>query len=271
MTLDGVAVVEVASFLPGPFAGARLAGLGADVVKVEPPGGDPTEDWSPTAYEALNDAKTVVELDLTGPDRDRFRDRVVDADVVVTAHRPSTLEKLQLTADDLHAAADGLVVVQLFGHGDRERAGHDLTYQARGGLAGPDAPVTPVADLAAGERVATEAVAGLFHRERTGEPSTRAVVAESVARDWADAARPIADVLAGHPGYDVYACRSGHLAVACLEDRHWERLCSRLDEPGWVDRPDGVADALADRLGQRPVEDWLAELDGLPVAGLADS
>lgn len=269
--LDGVGVVEVATLLPGPFAGRRLLDLGADVTKVEPPGGDPVKHWDREGYEALNGDKDVVEIDLTTDDgRDLFRDRVAAADVVVTANRPSTLAKLGLAAPDLHAIRDDLVVVQLLGHADPDRVGHDLTYQVEAGLVGPgdDLPPVVVADLAVAERVATRAAAGLYHRERTGQGSVARVVAEEVAGSWATANRPVVDLLKAHPGYDIYACADGHLAVACLSPKEWEGLCRQLDEPDWIGRPDGVEEALAARLAERPAKAWIKELTGLPVAML---
>lgn len=272
--LAGVRVVETTTLLPGPFAGRRLLDLGADVAKVEPPGGDPVKHWNSDGYEALNGDKEVVEIDLTTEDgQSRFQDRVGDADAVVTANRPSTLAKLGLTAPDLHDVRDDLVVVQLLGHSDPERAGHDLTYQVEAGLVGPDDGLPPVtvADLAAAERVATHAVAGLFHRERTGQGSVSRVVAEEVAASWATANGPVVEILRAHPGYDIYACADAHLALACLSPKEWKRLCRRLDEPDWIDRPDGVREALADRLAERPAEAWIDDLDGLPVAVVGSS
>jgi crotonobetainyl-CoA:carnitine CoA-transferase CaiB-like acyl-CoA transferase len=131
--LDGIRVVSLAVNLPGPLAAARLAAMGATVTKVEPPDGDPLQRYASGWYAELTQGQQVLTLDLKDrADRTHASRLLAEADVLLTAMRPSALDRLGLQDDvDEH----GLVLVEIVGHdGDRaDEAGHDLTYQAAHG------------------------------------------------------------------------------------------------------------------------------------------
>lgn len=258
MSLDGVRVVEMATLLPGPYAGARLVDLGADVVKVEPPAGDPAETMLPDGYAALNEGKTVVTLDLRdADDRRRFEERVADGDALVTSNRPSTLDKLDADPDSLHDLNPELVYVHLLGHADGERLGHDLTYQAAAGVPLDGVPPLPVADLAAAERVVQAVAVGL------GDPgSVHRVTAETVAREWAEVAAEVHPLLVAEPGYGVFACGDGKpIALGCLEPATREALAEVLG----LDAPD--AEAIEAALAGEDRATWLERFEraGVPA------
>ena len=145
LMLEGIRVLDLSQYLPGPYAGQMLADLGADVVKVEPPAGDPMRrlggvdsDGLAPAYKLVNAGKTIVHLDLKGQeDRAAFERLVERADVLVESFRPGTLDKLGFPRSRLDEINPGLVHVALSGWGQggpyRLRAGHDLNYMALGG------------------------------------------------------------------------------------------------------------------------------------------
>ncbi|WP_174521088.1 CoA transferase, partial [Kribbia dieselivorans] len=136
--LHGIRVVSLAINVPGPLAVARLAELGADVTKVEPPTGDPLAHVTPTWYDELHAQVKVQTLNLKdATERAALDDLLRDADILVTAQRPSALARLGL--DNLEAQYPRLAHVEIVGHdGDEVVApGHDLTYQAAEGTLNP--------------------------------------------------------------------------------------------------------------------------------------
>jgi crotonobetainyl-CoA:carnitine CoA-transferase CaiB-like acyl-CoA transferase len=235
--LDGIRMLTLAVNLPGPVAAARLRGLGAVVVKVEPPRGDPLGHAVPEWYRALHEGVEVIALDLkSGEGRERLASRLEASDLLLTATRPAALGRLGLAWDDLHARYPRMCQVALIGEappGD-DRPGHDLTYQARAGLVTPpQLPRTCVADLAGAERAVSAALAVLLARER-GQGAQ--YVAVSLAEAAADFAEPLryglttsGGLLGGAlPGYGLYPARDGWVAVAALEPHFWERLTREL-------------------------------------------
>lgn len=179
--LAGLRVLDLATFLAGPFAPGLFAHWGAEVIKVETGEGDPYRAYS-ISYLAVNQAKRSVHLDLDRPeDRSAFERLVADADVLVDNLRPSTREKLGLGRDALARLNPALVHgnVTSFGPGPyEERPGFDPCIQAISGMmwatGPPDEPLnttTPVHDVAAGSSIALGVLASLWQRVRTGTVS----------------------------------------------------------------------------------------------------
>jgi alpha-methylacyl-CoA racemase len=230
--LDGLRVVTIALNLPGPAACARLRSLGASVAKVEPPAGDPFERFCPSWYARLHEAIEVGRLDLKSAlGRKAFARRLEQADLLVTAQRPAALERLGLDPASL-ARFPRLCHVAITGHAppDDGLAGHDLTYMAEAGLLAPPAlPATLFADMAGAERAVSSALALLLARERGGGAraisASLAQAAEALAGPRREGlTAPGALLGGGFAGYNLYAAKSGWIAVAVLEPRFAERL-----------------------------------------------
>ncbi|WP_297007267.1 CoA transferase, partial [uncultured Corynebacterium sp.] len=224
--LTGIRVVTLAPNLPGPAAAQRMVRLGASVVKIEPPAGDPLAEYSPSYHRALAAGQEIRALDLRGEDGRRELDGLLaDADLLITSSRPRSLAKLGLSWDDLHAAHPHLCQVAVVGYPGRDvdRAGHDLTYQAEAGtLIPPQLPSIPVADLAGAERVVGDAAALLLQTARTGTGGYREVSLAQVVEDFSASVRyglsGPGTVLGGaFPGYGLYRAADGWLALATLE------------------------------------------------------
>jgi crotonobetainyl-CoA:carnitine CoA-transferase CaiB-like acyl-CoA transferase len=269
--LAGLRVVTTALNLPGPAACSRLRDLGAMVDKVEPPSGDPMQRYNASWYERLHAGITVHRLDLKGSDRAALDKLLFEADLLVTAQRPSALARLGLGARVLAERFPRLCHVAIVGHAPprEEHAGHDLTYLAESGLVAPPAlPLTLFADMAGAERAVTTALALVIARDR-GRPARAAYSPLADAAQWL--AQPLAEGLTapgamlggGYAGYNVYAAKGGWIAVAALEPHFAESLAAALDVP--LD-----AASLAGRFALESAEHWeaWARARDLPIAAL---
>ena len=235
--LAGLRVVSVALNLPGPVACARLAELGASVTKVEPPTGDPFESYCPAWYRRLHVGMSVSRLDLkSDAGRAALHELLAPADLFVTAQRPSALGRLGLDPASLAARHPRLCHVAITGHPppDEEIPGHDLTYLALHGLLKPPAPPpTLFADMAGAERAVSTALALVIARERSGRGTSMQVALEDAARALAQPlheglTRPDALLGGGDAGYNLYAARTGWIAVAALEPHFARALADAL-------------------------------------------
>jgi crotonobetainyl-CoA:carnitine CoA-transferase CaiB-like acyl-CoA transferase len=285
--LAGLLVVDLTRYLPGPFASRELLRLGARVVRLEAPDGDPLREIAPAWDEALNAGKESVVCDLKR-DAAFGLELCSRADVVLEGFRPGVLERLGLGPERL---PQRVVVCSITGFGEEgrhaDRAGHDLNYLGwAGALAdtAPAVPPLPIADLAAGALAAVnEILAALLLRERTGRGGR---VAVSMARG---AHRLVAHEL-GAPSpltgrlacYRIYATADGRwVTVAALEPRFWERLCVVIGRPDLAERQhdddqEALASELAAVLAGRPLAEWLARAEGEdaclgPVATLEEA
>jgi alpha-methylacyl-CoA racemase len=234
--LEGIRVLTLAVNLPGPLAAAQLRRLGATVLKVEPPGGDPLARARPEWYERLREGQQVVALDLKAADRGRLDEWLDGCDLLLTATRPAALRRLGLDGDTVRGRHPRLCQVAIVGDPAprQELPGHDLTYQARAGLLDPPhLPRTCLADLAGAERVVSTALALLLARER-GQGARYAEVslaeaAEEFAAPWRNGLTTPDGVLGGaYPGYGLYRARTGWVALAALEAHFWDGLVREL-------------------------------------------
>ncbi|MDQ6847419.1 MAG: CoA transferase [Candidatus Dormibacteraeota bacterium] len=260
MPLNGVRVLDLSRLLPGPFATMILAGLGAEVIKVEDlDGGDymrwmpPLQDGTAAMFTAINRDKRSLRLDLkSARGRELFLDLVASSHVVLESFRPGVMDRLALGPAALHARNPRLVICSISGFGqngpDCLRAGHDLNYLARGGVlsisgtpqAAPAIAGVQMADLGGGAQSAVIAVlAALRRAEQTGTGSHCDVSMLDGMLSWmsphiaaaqaGSAAGPSTMLLNGaHPCYHVYRCADGWITVAALEPKFWARLCELL-------------------------------------------
>lgn len=271
--LDGVRIVSTAVNVPGPVAVAMLRDRGAAVVKVEPPAGDPLSAWAARWYAELSEGIEVVRLDLKSPDgRERLGTLLAAADLLVTASRTASLQRLGLAWSDLHARHPRLCHVAVVGYAAPrdDLAGHDLTYQAEAGLLMPPAmPRTLLADLSGAQRVVLAALTLLFARERGAAAGREEVALADCAKLFAEPLRHGLTASTGLLGgacaaYGVYPARDGWVAVAALEPQFRVALATQLG----VDVED--RSALAEILRGRSASEWQRWADerGLPLHAL---
>ncbi|HVM58000.1 MAG TPA: CoA transferase [Gaiellaceae bacterium] len=288
--LQGLLVVDLSRYLPGAFASTELLRLGARVVRVEQPGGDPMRDTAPGWFDALNAGKESVVCDLPA-EAPFLRALLARADVVLETWRPGVRTRLGVRPRDVSERAVYCSITG-FGSGGRheQRAGHDLNYQGWAGVLDDTAPAWPpvqVADLAAGALGAvTEVLAALLARERTGRGGHVVVSMTHGTHRLASfrlAGDPLPRLLTGGLAcYRTYATADGRfLTVGALEPKFFARLCELLGRPELAAEQYGagqeeLAAALGAIFASRPLADWLVAFDGEdvcvgPVATLAEA
>ena len=236
--LEGVRILSLALNLPGPAALMRLAQMGADCRKLEPPGGDPMAQYSPAAYARLHEGIAPQAADLKAEaGQAQLHAELARADVLITSFRPSALRKLGLDWAALQPRHPRLSLVAIVGApGERaEEPGHDLTYLAENGLVpGLALPATLYADMG-GALMASEAVLqAVLHQRREGAGVCLEIALSGAAgflalpRAWG-LTEDSADIGGGHAGYRVYACQDGRVALAALEPHFAGRLLAAVD------------------------------------------
>ncbi len=289
--LAGVRVLDLSIWRPGPYATQLLADLGADVVKVEPPGGDPMRVF-PELFSTLNANKRSVVLNLRDPDElARAYELVAEADALVEGFRPGVAARLGLGETDVRARRPDLVYCSVSGYGqDGPLAtvpGHDLNYQAYAGMLSPGGgepvPCTvPVADLAGGLAAAMAVCAALLGRSRSGDGERVDVSMAELLATWTG---PITHLtmasndgpLDGLPTYGSFrTADDAWVTLGIIDEQHfWTRACEQLglDDLRALDlvtrnrRAGEVRGRVAAAIRRRTRDDLLASLSAdVPIA-----
>jgi alpha-methylacyl-CoA racemase len=271
--LAGLLVVDLTRYLPGAYAGRELQRLGARVVRIEAPEGDPMRSTAPTWHDALNAGKESVVCDFKSDAGLKLARALLErADVVLEGFRPGVAARLGVGPDAARADA---IYCSITGFGDvgphALRAGHDLNYLGWAGALADTSPAVPplqIADLAAGALGAvTDILAALIagggaHLTISMTHRTHDLVAHRVGGD------PLPKMLTGGVAcYRIYETRDGRfLTVAALEPYFWQRLVEVVGLPElagsqWQPRLPELEQALA----SRPLAEWLELFDGEDV------
>ncbi|GHE05821.1 CaiB/BaiF CoA transferase family protein [Streptomyces alanosinicus] len=291
--LRGVRVVELAGIGPGPFAAMLLADLGADVVRVDRPGG-PGLGIDP-AYDVTNRNKRSVVVDLKAPDGPaRVLDLAERADILIEGYRPGVAERLGVGPEDCHARNPRLVYGRMTGWGQdgplADRAGHDVAYIALTGTLGmigrpdqpPAFPANLLGDYAGGSLYLVVGVLAALHHARasgTGQVVDAAIVDGTAhlsamihgmlaAGGWQD--RRAANLLdGGCPYYGTYETADGkHMAVGALEGRFYDEFLRLLGlddlaaaHKDWT-RWGELRERVTARFASRTRDEWTAVFEG---------
>src|SRR3954462_7272593 len=256
LPLDGITILDFSTLLPGPLATFMLAEAGADVIKVERPGGEDMRAFPPrlgtgsAAFAMLNAGKTSIVADLkTAEGRAKLRPLIARADVLVEQFRPGVMARIGLGYDAVRAINPRVVYCSISGYGQEgsrsQEAGHDINYQARTGLlslspgttGSPSVPPALVADIAGGSFPAViNILLALRQRDLTGEGCHLDIAMADAMFTFAWFALAIGQATGRYPGpgelliaggsprYQLYSTRDGKLvACAALEQKFW--LC----------------------------------------------
>ena len=265
---DGVRVLELGQIYNGPYCGLLLAQLGADVIKIEPPGGEQLRFRSHQPVEShefvmLNSNKRSVVLDLkTDAGRQALLDLVETADVLIENFAPGTMERLQLAPQRLLERNPRLIVACGKGYGSTGPYAHmsamDITVQAMSGSASAtgesDGPPTKAGaafvDFSGGIHLFAAISAALFQRERTGRGQIVEVsmhdtiypmLASSLGGLHNNPDRELPERTGNrHSGmavapYNIYQTSDGWLAIICISERHWHGVATALGRPELID------------------------------------
>jgi formyl-CoA transferase len=271
---EGVRVLEVAAWTFVPVAGAMLADMGAEVIKVEPPNGDPqrglqnmlnTETRGPNPFtEIPNRGKRSITLDLASEaGHDVLMRLAATADVFLTSYLPEVRRKLKIDVEDLRAANPKIIYARGSGWGNagpmRNVGGYDLAsawatsgFADRLSLGRPEGPPPmPAAffDLQGGNTIAGGIATALFKRERTGEPSIVdvslmnvgmwALAPDIVSAPYVEAPSVPNRKMPGNPITNWYRTRDDRwIYLVCLQgDRFWAEFCGVIERPDLIDDP----------------------------------
>jgi alpha-methylacyl-CoA racemase len=277
--LSGMLVVDFSRYLPGAFASRELLELGARVVCVEPPGGDPMRSTAPAWDAALRAGKESLELDLK-QDSAPALGLLGEADVVLESFRPGVASRLGIGPEQVPERTVYCSITG-FGVGGRheQRAGHDLNYLGWAGALWDTAPALPpvqIADLAAGGLGAvTRILAALLERDRTGK-GAHLVVSMTHGSHRLVAHRLGGETVprmltGGLACYRIYETADGRrLTVGALEPAFFRRLTELLGRPELAERQfDSDQETLAAELAAifetRALPEWLELFDAEDV------
>lgn len=302
--LAGIRILDLSKYLPGPFATQFLADFGADVIKIEEPGGEPgrsiyplTSGLSPR-YCSVNRNKRSVTLDLKSSEgRKVFMKLAESADVVVDQFRPGVMDRLGIGYESLRALNPGLIYCSITGYGMtgpmRHAAGHDVNYMSTAGVSGliagrngvPVIPGIQVADVAGGSLYAVIGILlALFSRTRTGRgqlcdiammDGALSLIAYTVGEWSARGTLPGAGneiLTGGFAMYNVYKCKDGrYVSLGAIEPKFWQGFCDCIGRPGFRElqfareRQDWLIDEISSIMLTRARDEWVELFRGRDV------
>jgi crotonobetainyl-CoA:carnitine CoA-transferase CaiB-like acyl-CoA transferase len=308
--LDGVRLIELCQVMAGPFCGQVLADMGADVIKVEPPGtGDQTRiGMGEHAFRAVNRNKRSITLDLKDPgDIEVFHRLIATADVLTENFRPGVAARLSADYETLRTINPRLIYASISGFGQTgpyaQRPGFDLIAQGAAGVMSvtgepggdPVKSGVPVSDLSAGLFCAVGILSALHSRATSGEgqridtslwEGALALGIWETAELWKTgvAPEPLGSAHRLTAPYQALRTRDGHVTVGANNEKLWLRLCAvigREDLPGdarfatnadrMANRPELVAELEA-AMSARDTADWAGALRdaGVPAGPILD-
>lgn len=268
--LSGLKVIDLTRMLAGPYCTMMLADLGADVLKIEPLGGDPIRDFGPYApddrlrvlggyFQSINRGKKGVALDFRLPEGREILMRLVkDADVLVENFRVGVMDRLGLSYESLRRVNPRLVYGCVRGFGDprtgasqhMNRPAYDLVVQAMGGLMSitgpaPDLPMKTgpgIGDTVPAMMLAVGILAAAWHAQRTGEGQMVDVamydgvlaLCERIVYQYSLQGKipvPEGNVTSFLCPYEVLPTSDGWVVIAAPTDNHWVELCRKIELP----------------------------------------
>ncbi|HWA92735.1 MAG TPA: CoA transferase [Rhizomicrobium sp.] len=301
MKLEGIRILDLSQFLPGPHLTMTMADHGADVIMVEPPSGEPTRKMGTRApdgesvwFRNIARGKRSVALDLKNPEhRDAFLALADEADVVVEAFRPGVVKRLGIDYDTLSARNPRLVYCSISAFGQdgplRDKPAHDLAVQALAGTAALVAPAMPnlvAADMASSLTALSAILMALLRRAATGKGDyvdiamydsllawTPNITGSVLGRDEAPVPRAMRNY-GGQAMNRLYATKDGGtIALAGNEKKFCENLLGALGrpdlialaagEPGPSQQP--LIDFFASTFASRTQAEWEAFLSPLDL------
>jgi formyl-CoA transferase len=266
--LEGIRVLDVTQVMAGPFCAMQLCDMGADVIKVEPPGGDSTRYMAGASgtdspgFNAVNRGKRGIVLDLkTVRGQQAFRRLVDRTDIVIENYRPGVMRTFGLDYQSLAVDHPALIYTSISGYGQTgpyaSKGGFDLIAQGISGLMSvtgepgrPPAKVgVPLTDLGAALFAASAILGALHYRTRTGRGQyiDTSLVEAGIALSVWEAAQYFAEGVVPEPlgsahrmfaPYQAIRCADGYITLGAANDRLFHWLCELLGHPEWTAVPE---------------------------------
>src|SRR6516162_1020613 len=288
-SLSGIRVLDLTQVMAGPFSAMLLADLGADVIKVEPPGGDSTRQMpgavgtDTPAFNAVNRGKRSIVINLkTIEGREALHRLIGPTDILVENYRPGVMESLGFGYDALAKEHPRLIYASISGYGQtgpaRQKGGFDLIAQGVSGIMSvtgdPDGPPVkagvPLTDLGAGLFSVVGILAALEARHRTGvgQRIDTSLVDAGVALSVWEATEYFAGI--GVPAalgsahrmnapYQAFRCSDGYITIGAANERLFRRLAAVLGHSEWADE-----DAFSDNARRvRNRQDLAARIEAI--------
>mgnify|MGYP006276063537 CR=1 FL=1 len=294
--LAGVQVIDFSMFVPGPFASAAFADLGADVIKVESVSGDPGRHYVPVQFRTENRNKRAIAINLKAPQsREVVAALVQRADIVMEGFRPGVAQRLGIDYATLSAINPKIIYCSISGYGQtgpwRDRPGHDVNYIAAGGglafpgqwLQPPTRSSLPIADMGGGCAASTAVLAALHARHQTGKGVCLDLSLFEAGFYWSAMRHSLSDDVdrKAHifPVNDIFNTKDGRkLTLGILEEHFWNNfvsVCAAL-APDLADAKyasdalrrqhgDLLSARLAEVIAMKTADEWVRLLEARDV------
>jgi formyl-CoA transferase/CoA:oxalate CoA-transferase len=268
LPLEDIRVLDFTRVMSGPFATMLLGDLGADVIKIEPPGGDDTRGWGPpwiggdSAYfMSANRNKRSMIIDLKKLEgREIVKKLVEKSDVVVENFRPGVAEQLGISYDNLSKINPRIIYCSISGFGQsgphRDKPGYDLIALAMSGLMSitgePNRPPVkfgvPIADLTTALFAALSIVSALYWREKTGRGQyidmalldAQVLLLSHQAFNYFATGEEPRRMGSAHPNivpYQAFETSDGYIIVTVGSEKLWEQFCKAIGRPDLIENP----------------------------------
>lgn len=293
-TLQGIRVIEFAGLGPGPFACMLLSDMGAEVIRIDRPGGHPANP-----LDIVGRGRNTIRLDLKDPEaKNQVLELLTCADVLVEGFRPGVMERLGLGPEVVVEKNSRLVYARMTGWGQTgplaQAAGHDINYIALSGVLAaigergrqPTPPLNLVGDYGGGSLYLVMGIlAALLERSKSGlgqvvdaaicdgavslmstnqSHTLRGIYQESRGSNMLDG---------GAPYYSVYATSDGHfVSLGAIEPQFFALLCEKLELPEvlWSAQNErarwpALREAIAESIAKRSRQEWVHLMEGADV------
>jgi alpha-methylacyl-CoA racemase len=292
--LQGIKVIDFTNYLPGPYATLRLAELGAEIIKVEPPEGDParhtgiSKQGTGLVFQANNRQKKSITLNLKDEEGlATALQLIAQADVVLESFRPGVMEKLGLGYEAVRVVKPDIVYCSISGYGQSgllSRLGnHDLNYMALSGVLAqlkdqygrPVHPSITLADYLGGFAANERILAGLVSRFLTGKGSYHSIsitdqlvslLGNHVMVEKETGEGNGINVLRGSIiSYYLYETHDGrYMSIGALEPKFWQNFCLAHGREDWIEAhfsktedANPIFKEVADLFKSKPFDEWI--------------
>jgi crotonobetainyl-CoA:carnitine CoA-transferase CaiB-like acyl-CoA transferase len=274
--LEGIRVLDLTRIYAGPYCSMLFADMGAEVIKIEPPGGELIRDNPPMVEQSkggphdrsrsgyfltLNRNKYGITLNLKHPKALKiFKDLVKVSDIVLENYAPGVMKRLGIDYPVLKKINPRIILCSISGFGQTgpysERMAFDVISQAMSGLMSitghPDNPPTRVGtslgDVSAAVHAAFAIMTALWHREKTGKGQqvdvsmleTMVAILEGGIVRWTigkELLTPIGSMNPHEAPMAAFKCKDGYIIIATVGDEHWQRFCRAIHRPDWAADP----------------------------------